>query len=229
MSKFSERLKELRISKNYTQLDVANLLHVNKQTISQYERGIRQPQIEALEELADIFNVDMNYLLGNENLITRLINNKEYKILEDYRLKEYSEKISSTKGTSDLVPVYNKITASFGHEPEDNIIGYIDVDEQMKTKGELYAVKVSGNSMTPTILDGDIVVVQKDAEIESGDVVVVSYNDNEATCKRVKFYNDGLSLIPDNAAIPPMYFNREELSDSNFKIMGKVVEMRRKI
>lgn len=70
MSRFSERLRELRIAKGYTQQDIADKIHVNKQTISQYERGIRQPQIEVLEQLADVFNVDMNYLLGKEDLIT---------------------------------------------------------------------------------------------------------------------------------------------------------------
>ena len=105
MSRFSDRLRELRIAKGYTQQDIADKIHVNKQTISQYERGIRQPQIEVLEELADVFNVDMNYLLGKEDLITRLINSDEYALLENYRMSN-SEKIS--KFDRDIITAYHK-------------------------------------------------------------------------------------------------------------------------
>jgi transcriptional regulator with XRE-family HTH domain len=105
MSRFSERLRELRIAKGYTQQDIADKIHVNKQTISQYERGVRQPQIEVLEQLADVFNVDMNYLLGKEDLITRLINSDEYALLENYRTSS-SEKISSLD--RDIIKAFHK-------------------------------------------------------------------------------------------------------------------------
>lgn len=70
---FSKRLKELRESKGLYQGDVARLLGVTRQAISQYERGEREPSYEMLEKLADYFNVDMNYLLGKEDRSTYYI------------------------------------------------------------------------------------------------------------------------------------------------------------
>ena len=61
---FAARLKALRKEHNMTQQDVADRLGVNKQTISGYERGLRRPDFEKLDELADTFDVSIGYLIG---------------------------------------------------------------------------------------------------------------------------------------------------------------------
>lgn len=67
MGKFAERLKELRSQNRMTQADLGKLLKVSGSTISMYERGERTPDYETLEALADIFNVDTDYLIGRSN------------------------------------------------------------------------------------------------------------------------------------------------------------------
>ena len=57
MATFNERLRELRAQKGYSQQELADKIHVTKQTISQYERGVRKPDYESLMWLCDIFNV----------------------------------------------------------------------------------------------------------------------------------------------------------------------------
>lgn len=70
---FAERLKELRNLKGIYQGDIAKILGVTRQAVSQYERGEREPSYEVLEKLADYFNVDTDYLLGKENHSTYFI------------------------------------------------------------------------------------------------------------------------------------------------------------
>lgn len=70
---FAERLKELRNLKGMYQGEIAQILGVTRQAVSQYERGEREPSYEMLEKLADYFNVDMNYLLGREDRSTYYI------------------------------------------------------------------------------------------------------------------------------------------------------------
>lgn len=70
---FAERLKELRKMKGLYQGDIADILGVTRQAVSQYERGEREPSYEVLEILADYFNVDSDYLLGKENRSTYFI------------------------------------------------------------------------------------------------------------------------------------------------------------
>lgn len=61
---FKDVVKQLRTERGWSQQEVADRLGVNKQTISQYERGIRKPLFDTAEVLADIFHVDLNYLMG---------------------------------------------------------------------------------------------------------------------------------------------------------------------
>ena len=61
---FSARLKDLRLQCDLTQLELADKIGVNKQTISQYERGVREPGFSRLEALCDYFGVSADYLLG---------------------------------------------------------------------------------------------------------------------------------------------------------------------
>lgn len=71
MSKFSERLRQLRTSKDLSQMDFAKQIKLSKSSINMYERGEREPGLETLERIADYFNVDMDYLLGKSDIANR--------------------------------------------------------------------------------------------------------------------------------------------------------------
>lgn len=64
---FKERLKELRKKRGYSQVALAEKIGVSKSTIGAYETGDIKPSIEVLETLADFFNVNLSYLMGEED------------------------------------------------------------------------------------------------------------------------------------------------------------------
>ena len=64
MSKFSQRLKELRIENGYTQQGLAELLNIKQQSYIRYEYGTGEPSLNTLIMLAQIFHVTTDYLLG---------------------------------------------------------------------------------------------------------------------------------------------------------------------
>lgn len=66
---FSATLKTLRKTKNLSQTELANYLNVSKSTISMYELGNREPSFDLLQQISKIFNVSVDYLLGNETEI----------------------------------------------------------------------------------------------------------------------------------------------------------------
>nr|DAH43182.1 MAG TPA: Repressor protein CI [Caudoviricetes sp.] len=68
---FSQIVKQLRLERGMTQQELANMVGLTKVTISQYETGKRKPSFEMIEALADVFHVDMNYLLGFTDKISR--------------------------------------------------------------------------------------------------------------------------------------------------------------
>lgn len=67
MKIYAARLKALRKEKGLTQQDVADRLGVNKQTVSGYERGVRKPDFERLDALAELFDVSIAYLVGSQD------------------------------------------------------------------------------------------------------------------------------------------------------------------
>lgn len=76
MSKFSDKFKELRKSRNLSQQQLADYLHTSKSSVNMYERGEREPGLEMLEAIADYFNVDMDYLLGKAEIANKALFNK---------------------------------------------------------------------------------------------------------------------------------------------------------
>lgn len=67
MATLAERIKQLRAEAKMTQADLARELSVSKGAVGNWETGMRRPDPETLEEIADLFNVDMDYLLGRKN------------------------------------------------------------------------------------------------------------------------------------------------------------------
>ena len=68
MTIFPERLKQLRQKKGLTQKDIADLVHVNRVTYTNWEKGNREPNFETLLKLASILNTTTSYLLGESDI-----------------------------------------------------------------------------------------------------------------------------------------------------------------
>ncbi|MDE8082159.1 helix-turn-helix transcriptional regulator [Erysipelothrix rhusiopathiae] len=83
MATFSNRFKELRLSKKLTQKQIAKIFGLAESTISMYESGKREPNFDQLDEFADYFNVDLNYLLGQSNVTTNIEKGIHGKLRDD--------------------------------------------------------------------------------------------------------------------------------------------------
>ena len=68
MNKYGKRLKDLRKKKGLSQEELAKLLNTTRSRIANYEQGIREPDMEMQEALADFFNVTIDYLFGKTNI-----------------------------------------------------------------------------------------------------------------------------------------------------------------
>ncbi len=68
---FKDRLKQLRIDANLTSEELADKIGVSRSAIGNYEIGLRTPRIEQLEALADLFNVDIDYLLCRSDVVRK--------------------------------------------------------------------------------------------------------------------------------------------------------------
>ena len=127
-----------------------------------------------------------------------------------------------------VIPVLGHVAAGIPIEMIEDIIDTEEIPEDMARHGEFFALKIKGDSMTPSINNSDVVIVRQQVDAENGDIVIATVNGNDAVCKRLKKYSDGISLISLNPAYEPLYFNTSEIQEAPVKIIGKVIELRRK-
>ena len=98
----------------------------------------------------------------------------------------------------------------------------------MAKQGKLFALKVRGDSMLPEFKEGDIVIVKKQPDVESGEIAVVLINGDEGTLKRVKKTEDGIFLYAFNPAVyEPHFYSNADIENLPVRIVGKVIENRR--
>lgn len=134
-------LKSLRKNNGKTQLELSKLLNVQKSTVSMYERGKRTPSPDVLKKYADIFDVSLDYILGNSRTLKKG---------EDYI----------------TINVYGSIPAGIPIEAIEDISDTEDISlKEYDRSKEYLGLKVDGDSMYPKYLDGDTVIIEKNPRL----------------------------------------------------------------
>lgn len=201
-SRFSEALSESS-ENTYT---IAEKLNLSPATISRYNNGKMLPKLATLYQAADILNVSPEWLMG-------ISDNKS---------------ISHIKSKAVKIPVLGAVVAGIPLEAVEDIIDYEEISVEMARQGEYFALKVKGDSMEPKISAGDVVIVRKQEDVDSGDLAIILVNGNEATIKKVMKFNGGINLVPNNPAYEVMTYTNEQIESLPVNILGKVVELRAK-
>lgn len=135
-------------------------------------------------------------------------------------------KKSQSKGVK--INVLGRVAAGIPIEAVEDIIDTEEISQEMAATGEFFGLQIHGDSMEPRMCEGDVVIVRKQDDAESGDIVIAMVNGDDATCKRLRKYRDGIELISNNPSYEPMFFSNEEIASKPVKIIGKVVELRGK-
>lgn len=108
------------------------------------------------------------------------------------------------------VPLIGNIACGTPITAEQNIKSYIGVPAAWRAD---FALECRGDSMAPTICDGDVVCIRKQPEVEQGQIAAVRIGE-EATLKHFYSQNGVVQLIADNAAVcPPMVFAGQQLEE----------------
>ena len=126
------------------------------------------------------------------------------------------------------INVLGCVAAGIPIEAIEDIIDTEEISEEMAATGEYFGLKIHGNSMEPRIMDGDVVIVKRQDDAESGDIIIATINGDEATCKRLRKLRDGIELISNNPSYNPMFYDNREIIEKPVRILGKVVELRGK-
>lgn len=203
--KTTRRIKELRTKKGLSQEQLAKILNIDRSTVNKYESGQSRP-IRYINKLADLFGVSADYILG----------------LDDKNGKEQNPPPKIVK-----IPVLGYAAAGIPVEAITDIEDYEEIPAEMAEKGEYFAWRVKGYSMSPRIMPGDIAIVRVQRTFRSGDTCIVQINGNEAAIRQVyKSYN-GITLVVLNPSVfAPRFFTAKEVQKIPVRIIGVVIEIR---
>jgi len=215
MAELKDILKKLRAEKNMSQVELAEEAGVSSSTVAMWEVGKRFPTRESYEQLADIFNVDIDYLYGRTEVRQR--------IHFDGDGVEYRVHVPGSN-----VPVLGYVRAGIPISAIEEILDYEEISAETASHGEHFGLKIKGDSMEPRICEGDVVIVRQQDDAETGDIVIALINGDDATCKKLVKFDGGIRLMPLNPTYEPLYFSNEEIINKPVKIIGKVVENRQK-
>ena len=204
--KINENIKKLRNDRGLTLEQMGKMVGVSKQTIQRYESGqITTIPYDKIVALAVALQVSPSALMG------------------------WEAPKSKSEGAV-RIPVYGDVAAGIPLEMITDIVDWEEIPAAMMNgDSEFFALRIHGDSMEPRIKDGDVVIVRKQNDAETGDIVIAAVNGDSATCKRLRKLRDGIELIPSNPSYEPFYFSNQEIIDKPVPILGTVVELKAKI
>lgn len=222
-----EQIVLLRNRYGYTQEDLANILGVSKQTVSNWETGIKNPRMGSIQKMADHFNVSKSFIIEGVEysditlVFNKLETNRQIKVY-NYAKQQYDEQMSNN---IIALPEFHDIKLQAKVSAGTGILNLDDPDhtEVITYKGKLpriydIAFKVVGDSMKPTFDDGDIIFVEKTNEAINGALMVIQI-DEEAFVKKVYIDGDKLRLVSLNLDYKDIYADFR----NDIRIIGKVV------
>lgn len=199
-----KKIKQLREENNLTQTELGEKLNISKATISKYESDKVEPSIPTLISMSKLFNVSVDYILGNDTV------NLENEIKIENVVK---------------LPVLGSVRAGTGGWAIEEVIGHEYAFNLHDDTSDYYYLKVKGDSMEPRISEGDLALVRKQSDVESGDLAIVLINGDEGVIKKVVKKDARLELHSFNAYYPVRVFSGQALQDVS--IIGKVINTTR--
>lgn len=202
---FAKNLNAQLVKHNKTQSDLVNDLNLNKSTVSTWINGTKMPRMNKVEQLALYFGIEKSDLLEEKNVSSSMEQSRAVRI-----------------------PVLGCVVAGIPIDAIQEVLDYEEITPELAATGEFFALKVKGDSMLPKLEDGDIVIVKKQEDVETGDVAIVLVNGDDATIKQVKKVQGGIMLFGFNTDVyEPHFYSDQQIQLLPVSILGKVVESRR--
>lgn len=210
---FANRLQKAMNYANMKQVDLVNKTGLDKTLINKYLAGIMKAKQDKLTILADALNVNEVWLMGYDVPMERNLN--------AYKVDELGNSVIP-------IPILGTVKAGYDYLAQENWIGTVDVETSLVGNGKDYfALKVHGNSMSPALIEDDIVIIKKQNDFENGDIVVAIINGDEATIKKGKKSDSSILLQPLNTAYEPLIFTYDEMKTIPVEIVGIVKQLKR--
>lgn len=196
----SKRIQEVLDKNDMTQSDLAKILSVSESTVGKWILMKSIPRMGIIQKLSDYFNVPKSYFL---------------------------EESPPRHAKGVRIPVLGRVAAGIPIEAITDVDDWEEIPESMSKTGEYFALRIKGESMSPKLQPGDIVIVKKQNDVDTGDTAIVLVNGNDATVKQIKKTEAGIMLVGLNLEVyQPHFYSNKEIEELPVQIIGKVIESR---
>ena len=215
IDELKNRLRTALEDRNISQQELSELSKIPKSSISQYLSGYAKPKQDRIYAISKALNINEAWLLGYDVPVDNI------KSIEDH---DTNQKVKSVR-----IPVLGEIVAGIPIDAYQEILDFEEITPELAATGDFFALKVKGDSMSPRIAAGDVVIVRQQNDIENGDIAVVFVNGDTATLKKVLKHENGITLVAFNTAVyEPHFYTNKEVEELPISIGGKVIELRAK-
>ena len=177
-------------------------LDIPSSTFSTWKKKGSDPDLKSVIKLANYLGVSMDYILTGETGNIQKIE------LDDEPIQ---------------IRVLGKVAAGIPIEAVEDVIGEETISKKMAETGDYFGLRISGDSMEPTIHHGSIVIVRQQDDVENGDIAIVIVNGEDATCKKIEKFENGIMLVPINKAYEEKFYANEEIENPHINLAFSMV------
>lgn len=208
MVSLGSKLKSLRKDRGLTLDELASELNQNstgtrysKGKISAWENNRQEPVLSSLQDVATYFGVGLDYFMDSTPKIVKLTSHETDKLIR--------------------VPVIGNIKSKESIEDDKNILNYhIEYFPSKIPSEEIFDVILADHSMDPLIPKGALVCIQKQSNVNDGELAAVLLDDkDEISIFRVRKFKKVVFLVPENSEYPPIFFDEKHPC----RILGKAI------
>ncbi|WP_105159351.1 LexA family transcriptional regulator [Streptococcus suis] len=214
-------LKKRRLEKDLSQIEIAEILGINKSSYSSWESGRAKPNQKNLAALADILDVDITYFESEYNIVNNYL---QLSPNNQVKAEEYVEELLLSQQTSNVTPLFSvqvlsdvQLSAGLGE-------GFFDEfeTETVYSNEEQYgydiAAWIEGDSMEPIYKSGEVALIRSNGFDYDGAVYALSWNDS-VYIKKLYRDEDGFRMVSLNKDYPEKFIPYEDEP----RIVGLVV------
>lgn len=207
-----ERIKAMRKAQGLTQEELGNMLGIKKAAVQKYEKGtVKNIKYDTLMLLAEIFGTSVEYIVSGGDVLPE---NMRPAVTED----------------AVRIPVLANVSAGMGCHANsfaDNAVSFETVSaDTLTSDGDYVYMRVTGDSMYPVFMEGDLALVRVQSSVDSGSYAVVIIDNDNGVIKKVVYGDDYIELHSVNPMYPTRQFTGAAVM--RIRVFGLVKECRRK-
>lgn len=206
---FQKRLEKALNFRNMKPVELHEKTGISESLLSKYLSGNAIARQRKIALISEALNINPVWLMG-------------------YDVPMEETKTDNLGNPITEVPLLGTVKAGYDYMAQENWEGMIEVDQDIiKDGSDYFALKIKGDSMSPVLIENDIVIVKKQEDFENGDLVVAIINGDEATIKKGRKSDNSILLQPLNTAYEPLIFTYDEMKTIPVTIIGIVKQLKR--